>query len=167
MYKSRAVIPNVVCYCKGDEDNKMTAISIDQLVKRLEGKRFGELVLHHVNKQPIELIVTEMQERMEWLPAQIRSEIEGLINNVNSLVLKKEFWSDDCGEIAKSITSMVEKELQGKGVPVSEENLFDMFHIIVANYACSTHKDPRIRKLIKRSVGKGPFGRIFGAKSHA
>lgn len=138
------------------------AISIDQLSKRVEGKKFGELVLHHADNQPIELIVKEMQERMGWLPAEIQSEVEGLIENANSLALKEEFWSTDCGEIVRSITSMVEKELQEKGVLFSEEDLFDMFHIIVANYACSAHNDQKMRKHIKSSVGKGLFGRIFG-----
>ena len=140
----------------------MTAVSIDQLAEQFEGRKFGELVLHHIDKQPFEQIVAAMQGTMEGLPAQVRGEVEGLIDSANSLAFKKEFWSDDCGRILKFISSMVEKELQEKGCGLSEENTFDVFNIIVLNYAYSAHKDPRMKKFIKGSIGKGLFGRIFG-----
>ena len=57
---------------------------------------------------------------------------------------------------------MVEKQLQEKEVKFSEENVFDVFNIIVLNYAYSAHKDLRIKKFIKSSIGNGLFGRIFG-----
>ena len=57
---------------------------------------------------------------------------------------------------------MAEKELKDKGVQLSEENLFDVFNIIVMNFAYSSHKDPRMKKFIKSSIGKGLLGRMFG-----
>ena len=140
----------------------MTGVTVDQLVKQFEGRKFGELVLHHMNEQPFEQIVAAMQGMMERLPAQLRNEIEGLIDNANPLSFKKEFWADDCGKILRFITSMVEKELQEKGAQPSEDNLFDVFNIIVMNFAYSAYKDQRMKKFIKSSIGKGLFGRIFG-----
>ncbi|MDL2124609.1 MAG: hypothetical protein LWX51_16375 [Deltaproteobacteria bacterium] len=48
----------------------MTGVTIDQLAEQFEGRKFGELVLHHMNKQPFEQIVATMQGTMEGLPAQ-------------------------------------------------------------------------------------------------
>ncbi len=140
----------------------MTGVSIDQLAKQFKGRKFGELVLHHIDKQPFEQIVAAIQGTMEGLPAQVRSKIEELIDSANPLALKKEFWSDDCGKILRFITSMIEKELEEKGVKLTEENAFDVFNIIVLSYAYSAHKDPRMKQFIKGSIGKGLFGRIFG-----
>jgi len=140
----------------------MTDVSIDKLAEQFEGRKFGELVLHHIDKEPLEQIVAAMQGTMEGLPPQVRSEIEGLIDNANPLATKKEFWSDDCGKIFRFITSIAQKELQEKGVQPSKDNLFDVFNIIVLNFAYSSHKDPRMKKFIKSSIGKGLFGRIFG-----
>jgi len=140
----------------------MTGVTIDQLAEQFEGRKFGELVLYHMNEQPFEQIVAAMQGTMEGLPAQVRNEIEGLIDNTNLLAFKKEFWADNCGKILRFITSMVEKELQEKGVHPSEDNLFDVFNIIVMNFAYSAYKDQRMKKFIKSSIGKGLFGRIFG-----
>ncbi len=140
----------------------MTDVSINQLAAQFEGRKFGELVLHHIDNQSFEQTVSAMQGTMEGLPAQVREGIEELIDNANPLARKKEFWSDDCGTILRFITSIVEKEFQEKGVHLSEETLFDVFNIIVMNFAYSSHKDPRMKKFIKSSVGKGLFGRLFG-----
>jgi hypothetical protein len=140
----------------------MGDVSIDQLAEQFEGRKFGELVLHHIDQQPFEQIVAAMQGTMQGLPLQVRTEIEKLIDSANPLAFKKEFWADDCGRILRFIISMIEKELQEKGVMPSEENLFDVFNIIVLNFAYSAHKDPRMKKFIKGSIGKGLLGRIFG-----
>ena len=140
----------------------MTDVSIAELADQFAGRKFGELVLYHTDKQPVEGIVAAMQGTMEGLPAQARSEIEGLIDNANPLASKKEFWADDCGKITRFITSMVKKELREKGVWLSEEHVFDVFNIIVMNYAYAVHKDPRLKKFIEGSIGKGLWGRIFG-----
>jgi len=139
----------------------MTDVSIDQLAKQFEGKKFGELVLHHMDEQPFEQIVSALMGMMKGLPDQVREEIEGLIDNVNSLATKKDFWGDDCGAILKFIIFMSEKELREKGVQSSEAVLFDVFNIIVLNFAYAANKEPKLKKFIKKSIGKGLFGGMF------
>ena len=88
----------------------MTGVTVDQLVEQFEGRKFGELVLHHMNEQPFEQIVAAMQGMMERLPAQVRNEIEGLIDNANPLSFKKEFWADDCGKILRFIKNFKKRK---------------------------------------------------------
>ena len=140
----------------------MADVSVDQLAEQFGGRKFGELVLHHIDKQSFKQIVLAIQGTIKSLPVQLRNEIEGLIDSANPMAFEKEFWSDDCGKILRFITSMVEKQLQEKEVKFSEENVFDVFNIIVLNYAYSAHKDLRMKKFIKSSIGNGLFGRIFG-----
>ena len=140
----------------------MTAVSIDELAKQFEGRKFGELVLHHIDKQSFNQIVAGMLGTIKGLPASIQGEIERLIDSANSLAFEKDSGSDDCGRILRFLTSMVERELNKKGVCPSEDNLFDVFNIIVMNYAYSAHKDPRMKKFIKGCVSKGLFAKLFG-----
>lgn len=140
----------------------MVDVSIDQLSEQFKGRKFGELVLHHIDQQPFKHIVAAMQGTIEGLPLQVRIEMERLLDSANPLAMKKEFWADDCGRVLMFIASMIEKELQETGVMPSEENLFDVFNIIVLNFAYSAHKDPRMKKFIKASIGKGLLGRFFG-----
>lgn len=140
----------------------MTEAKIDDLLAQFEGRKFGELVLHHIKKQSFEQIVAAMQGTMEGLPQEIRNEIEGLIDNANPLAYKKEFWADDCGAILEFLSSMAAKELREKGIHVSEDNVFDLFNIFVLNFAYSAYKDQRMKKFINSSIGKGILGRIFG-----
>jgi len=140
----------------------MTTVSIDELAKQFKGRKFGELVLHHIDRQSFDQIVAGMSGTIEGLPASIQGEIERLIDSANPLAFEKDFWSDDCGRILRFLTSMVERELNEKGVYASEDNLFDVFNIIVMNYAYSAHKDPRMKKFIKGCVSKGLFAKFFG-----
>ncbi len=140
----------------------MSKINIESLATQFEGRKFGELVLHHMKNQPFEQIVTAMQGTIEGLPSSIQKEIENLMDNANSLAYKKEFWADDCGQVFKFIVSTTQKELQEKGITPTEDNLFDVFNLIVMNFAYSTYKDPKMKKFIKTSIGKGIFSRIFG-----
>ena len=141
--------------------NEISDVSIDKLAEQFEGRKFGELVLHHIDKHSSQQLIAAIQGTVEALPAQVRGEIEGLIDNANPLAMRKEFWDDDCGKIFRFITSMAEKELREKGVWLSEENLFDVFNIMVMSYAYSSHKDPRMKKFIQKSIGNGLFGGMF------
>jgi hypothetical protein len=125
------------------------------------GIKFGEYVLKSVNKKSFDQTVAEMTRKMNGLPVQLNNEIKSLIDNANSLGRKKEFWNNDCGSILKFITLMAREDLQEKGINPTVDNLFDVFHIIVLNFAYGAHKDQRIKKFIKTSAGKGLFGRLF------
>ncbi len=132
----------------------MADISIDKLAEQFEGRKFGELVLHHLDNQSFEQIVASMDGTREMLPLQVREGVVELIDRVNSLAREKEFWNNDCGTTFRFIISMTDKELQKKEIYLSEENLFYVFNIIVMNFAYSSHKDPRMRKFIKSSIKK-------------
>jgi hypothetical protein len=137
-------------------------INIEEMAKQFEGKKFGELVLIHIKQQPFEHLLAALQGTSEGLPSSIQSEVTELIDNANSLARKKEFWADDCGAIFRFITSRANKELQDKGIKPTDSELFDIFNIIVMNYAYSAKKDPRMKKFINSSVGKGLFDWLFG-----
>lgn len=140
----------------------MTEVAIKQLAEQLVGRKFGELVLYHMKKQPPEQIVSALRGLTNRLPAQVINDIEGLIDKINPLAFKKEFWADDCGTMFQFILSVVDKELQGNVELLSEDNLMDVFNIIVLNFAYSAYNDQRMKKFIKSSTGKGLFGKIFG-----
>lgn len=140
----------------------MHDIDIAQVKVDMAGKKFGDLVLYHMKKQSFEQIQLAMLGTIEALPAPIAKEITSLIDNSLELAYKKEFWADDCGKIYKFITSMAEKDIEEKGGRASEKQLYDMFNIIVLNYAYSGYKDPRMKKFIEKSVGGGLFKKLFG-----
>ena len=140
----------------------MSEINIESLATQFEGRKFGELVLYHIKNQSFEQIIKAMQGTIDSLPSNIQNEIESLLDNANLLAYKKEFWADDCGQILKFIVSAAQKELEEKGVIPTEDNLFDVFNLIVMNFAYSAYKDPKMKKFINTSIRKGIFNWILG-----
>ena len=57
---------------------------------------------------------------------------------------------------------MAHKELQEQGLTTINDELFDIFNIIVMNFAYSAHQDTRLEKFIKSSTDTSFFGRLFG-----
>ncbi|TND00627.1 MAG: hypothetical protein FD120_2759, partial [Gammaproteobacteria bacterium] len=109
----------------------MAETNIKELSEQFRGRRFGELVLYHIKQQPLDQLVAAMKGTIDGLRPEIQSVVMGLIDNANPLARKKEFWSDDCGEVFIFITSMTEKELQAQGLATINDELFDIFNIIV------------------------------------
>jgi hypothetical protein len=133
-----------------------------QIEAGMKGKKFGDLVLYHMNKQSFEQIILALTGMIESLPVQISEEITALIDDSVPLGYNKDFWADDCGNIFRFITFMVKKKLKEKGIQPSEDELFDVFNIIVLNFAYNGHKDSNMKKFIKNSVGGGLLKKVFG-----
>lgn len=140
----------------------MDNVDLEELAKQFQGRKFGELVLLHIKQQSFEQLVIAVQDTIAGLETSIQTEVEELIDNANSLAMKREFWADDCGRILQFITSMTNTQLKEKGLNPTESELFDIFNIVVMSYAYSAQKDPRMRKFIASSAGKGFLGRLFG-----
>ena len=140
----------------------MAETNIKEMAAQFQGRKFGELVLHHIKQQPFDQLVAAMKGTIEGLRPEIQPAVMGLIDNANPLAIKQEFWSDNCGKVLMFITSMTQKELQEQGLTTINDELFDIFNIIVMNFAYSAHQDPRLEKFIKSSIGTSFFGKLFG-----
>jgi len=109
----------------------MIGTSIEKLVGQYEGNKFGEIVLFHIDNYTSNEITKFILSTLEELPIKIRNEMENLIDGFNALTIKKEFWSDDCGNIIKFITKSTEEILHEKGIEISEGNLTRVFMVFV------------------------------------
>ena len=127
--------------------------SIEELSKQFKGKKFGELVLRHVKKQSKSKILNAMQGLMNLLLQKTdRVEIEKIIDTYNAQAYSKVFWIEDCGDKLINISKDAKKIFTKYDIEPTDEDLINIFNIIVLNYAYSTKLQNQMKKYIKSAI---------------
>jgi hypothetical protein len=136
-------------------------MKLNELGQQFKGRKFGELILHHVNAQDYETLVKAMLGTIEELPSGAETEVESWIDEIAPLGKSPAFWQRDCGQVFLTICGQARQKLANCGVKATENDLLTMFQIIVLNFAYGAHKDPESKAFIQKSVGIGFLRRIF------
>ena len=140
----------------------MAGLDINALAAQYQGRRFGELVLKHMQEQSLEQTVSALEGAIDALAPEIQKRVTHLLDNANGLAHKREFWADDCGRVLRFIATATAKELGEVGFAASDDELIDVFNVIVLNFAYSAHRDPRMKKFITSSTAGGFLAKLFG-----
>lgn len=137
-------------------------MDLKALKKQFHGRRFGELILHHRKKADMHTIISAIRGVTHNLPKEAQPLVESWIDQINSSARSEQFWRQDCGDALESITTAASVKLRAVGVEPSTDDLFNMFQIIVLNFAYSTYRFSQSKEFIQKALGVGFFGRLFG-----
>lgn len=125
-------------------------LSLDKVEEQFRGTKFNQLVEHHINSMSSKarsqavLGVAEdigsgftQFDSMEW------------IDRWNAKVYNKEFWQTDTSVVFREITDDARVFLRSKNITdFTDDSLFNMFNIIVLNFAYSAEDQPKMREFI-------------------
>jgi hypothetical protein len=136
-------------------------VVINSLSQQFNGRKFGDLVLHHFKKQDFPTIVAALQGTIEELPQSARPSVESWIEEMAPFGSEPSFWQKDCGEVFLEICGRAHQKLNSHAVRATDDQLLSMFNIIVLNFAYGAHKHPRTKAFIQQSIGKGFLRRLF------
>ncbi len=137
-------------------------MDLESLRKQFEGRLFGELVLHHRKHTSLQNTVAALQGVISELPEAAQQLVESWIDDMSTDVRSESFWKQDCANSFTNITNAAENKLRDAGISPTTDDLFNMFQIIILNFAYSAYQHPQSKAFIQKSVGVGFFGRIFG-----
>ncbi len=138
---------------------ELSKIDIVELEKGFRGKSFNKLIEAHINKHNERQLYNASQGTMNLLPVQAKPAIEGFIDMWNERVYSKEIWFSDTGEIFLDIVNSSVEVLKGYGVEnIDDEMLFNMFQVIVLNYAYSAVNQPKMQEFMEIKKKKKLFG---------
>jgi hypothetical protein len=140
-------------------------MDLDSLRAQFHGRKFGELVLEHLKKLDLETTVQALRGITQELPAGAQPLLESWIDDINPSSHVEQFWQQDCGMAFMSITTAATAKLRGAGIEPSSKNLFNMFQIIVLNFAYACHVHPQSKAFIQKAVGIGFLSRLFSAET--
>lgn len=137
-------------------------MNLQNLQNQFRGRKLGELVLYHLRSQSDNALIQALQGSIRQLPLAFQQEeIEGLIDECNKKVYDKSFWEQDCADSIVSIANKARKGFQQCNLSPSDDDLFNVFNILILNYAYSAQVQPEMKKFIKKSVNTGFFARLF------
>lgn len=136
-------------------------MDINSLSQQFTGRKFGDLVLHHIKKQDEPTIVAAMQGTIEELPQSARASVESWIDENTAFGADPSFWQKDCGELFLEICGRARQKLDSHSVRATDDQLLSMFNIIVLNFAYGARKDPGTKAFIQQSIGIGFLRRLF------
>ncbi len=136
---------------------KSKGVTIAELEKQYSGRKFGELVLHHLKTQN----PTQINEAVIGLTEKVHSELfettEKFLETIIYVFASTErFWKTDCGEALVLYTNSTKAEAKKFGLTVDDDYAFDIFNLIVLSLAKQAYADDNLKKFIKKSV------RLFG-----
>jgi hypothetical protein len=137
-------------------------MNLQNLEEQFRGRKFGELVLHHLSSQSDDARVQALQGTIRQLPSAFQQrEMEELIDDFNKKIYDKSFWEQDCADSLLSITNTAKKRFLKCNLSASDDDLFNVFNIIVLNYAYTAQLQPEMKSFIKKSVNRSFFDRLF------
>ena len=123
-------------------------INLDELRKGFSGKKFRELLRYHMHRQKPEKIALGIKGTINMLNSLEAKVGERIIDYFNALAYSQEFWERDCGEVFNEIISMAREEIKKQGGKTTDEGLFNIFNIIVLNFALTAYEQKSFRKFI-------------------
>jgi hypothetical protein len=130
-------------------------VSVDELVQGLRGKRFGELVLHHVKIKSASQVMDALMHTISLLPKQLQGPSEEWIDINNQYGRDEAFWRSDCGEVRLSIIERAKQFLSKIGTQADNNTLLNLFQIVVLTLTYTAYREPSSKAFIQRAIGMG------------
>jgi hypothetical protein len=126
-------------------------MDIVKIRKKLQGFKFSRLILHQRKSADIQATAKALQETIKDLPADVQPLMESWIDEMGSSIRLGQFWRKDSGDVFDTITEAAEEKLQAAGVKPADPVLFNMFQVIVLNFASITPQSHKSRVRMQRS----------------
>ncbi len=136
-----------------------------KLKSQYSGRKFGELVLSHMKGQTHNYIIKALQGTIDLVSESFnKNEIMRLIDEFNEEINEKSFWANDSGNSLSFITNKTKKRFMELGLTASDEDLFNVYNIIVLNFTYSANVNSDMKKYIKSSIRTGFFTKPYAKK---
>lgn len=135
----------------------MKSVNLEELKEQFRGTRFSQLVQHHLNRQSQDQRSNGIRGTIDLLPERARTLVEGFIDRWNVRAYDEQFWKTDTALVFEEITGDARSVLSSLGLSTDDEVVFNMFNIIVLNYAYSAYDQPKMRSFMGLSASRTPW----------
>ncbi|MGH2350371.1 MAG: hypothetical protein ACRDI2_10490 [Chloroflexota bacterium] len=132
-------------------------VDLQQLRMGFAGRRFAELIQHHIRRQSTQQIAAGSIGTTDLLPTAAHALAEAFIDRLNARIYDGQFWRTDCAIVFDAMIVDGREVLTAAAVPTDDETLFHMFQLVTMSYALAAAEQPQMRKLM--GIRKGIFRR--------
>jgi len=126
----------------------MEPIDLAELRNGFRGRRYAQLVEHHVRKLDKERLLRGVGGTLELLPEPARPLIIEATDDWNKRIPDAAFWRRDCASVFDEIIEDMTARLASISVQQDDEMLFNMFQIITMNFAYAASDQPEMRRFM-------------------
>ncbi|MFD0985554.1 hypothetical protein [Methyloligella solikamskensis] len=136
----------------------------DALANQFSGRRFAELILEHASKQSPREVITALSALQSGLSPELKEPVVELVDFVNAMPQPqlRKFFSGDCGDKFLELMDVIKGFLiSNYGLQVSRNEAFDIFNIIVLNYAAACQSFPQTNAAMRKAAGHGFLRRLL------
>ena len=140
----------------------MQSINLPDLRAQFAGTRLRELVQHHLRRQSQRRRIDGLQATINLLPEVARGVAKGFIDRWNAHVYDQEFWERDTSEVFDDIIADARTVLRPLDLETDDEAAFNLFNIVVMNYAYSAYDQPKMREFMGILGGSFPWPSALG-----
>lgn len=134
---------------------KSKNLSIKDLEKQYNGRKLGELVLHHIKVQDTNQLKKAISELTETIHPELIETTKKFVETIiYGFAKSKDFWKHDCGEALKVYTTATRVEAEKHSIKINDDYTFDIFNLIVLSLAHRAAIDPDFKNFIKKSIRK-------------
>ncbi len=126
----------------------MKSVNLAELGSQYRGSRFYQLVEHHLRCQSQDQRTQGLQETVALLPEIARGLVEGFIDQCNARTHNRDFWQRDTASVFDEIINDARSVLRPVGLENNDEAAFNLFNIVVLNYAYSAYDQPKMREFM-------------------
>lgn len=129
-------------------NRKPQTVNLSELRAGFEGRPFSRLIDHHLNRQSQDQRIQGINGTVAMLPEDTRGLVEGFIDRWNLRAYDRAFWQTDTASVFDEMTEDAKKVFFDMGLSADDDMLFNMFNIVVLNYAYSVYDQPKMREFI-------------------
>lgn len=145
------------------EITKEGANPLVDLIKQFSEKKFGEIVLEYLeNQSPTESFSAFAEMRNSLSKHFPEKEIMLFIDAVNSKAYEKTFWRMKFDDAFNLVSIRAKESFCGR-VP-NQDELVNAFNIVVLNFACGAHLQPKMKSFINNSINTSTLNHLFADK---
>jgi hypothetical protein len=130
---------------------KKANMDIVKIRTRFQGVKFSRLILHQRKSADIKATAKALQETVKELPADVQPLMESWIDEMGSSMRLGQFWGKDSGDVFDTIVDAAKEKLQAAGAKPADPVLFNMFQVIVLNFASVTPQSHKSNVRMQKS----------------
>jgi len=128
-------------------------VTLAELRQQFAGSTFKDMIQHHINRQGRSGIGEAVLATMRMMSSEEKEVGEVLIDDYNIWAYERDFWKKDCASVLDEICALGMAKLRVKGQSPTGESLFNLFQVIVLNFALTALDDKGFRKYAGIRIG--------------
>lgn len=135
----------------------MEPIDLGKIRTGYKGKPFYQLIEHHLNMQSQDKRIQGLHGIMSMLPKEIQNPMVDFIDRWNAKAFDKNFWRMDTSNVLDDIINDANNFFPYASFRFDDETLFNIFNIVVLNYAYSAYDQPKMKECMGIKESRFPW----------